>query len=95
MKKALVEAENQQNIIDPNHGYGPRLLTVDEARAYCGGSSRSTWNNWHQSGVVPAPIRVGGRIYWDRHDLDLWIDHLCPGRVKISEIKSSKKERTS
>lgn len=51
----------------------PRLLGKREVATYLG-ISLSTVIRWHKSGELPAPIRLGKRILWDRHQLDLMID---------------------
>lgn len=50
----------------------PRLLTADEATAYMGVKSR------HSLDRVPVrPVRIGGRVLWDRLALDAWLDGLA------------------
>ena len=66
----------------------PILLSVDEARAYCGGLAKSTWSDFDQRGVIPAPVRIGGRVFWRRTDLDAWVAHNCPGRARFEECQA-------
>lgn len=56
------------------------LLSEEEAREYCGGLARSTWSDYNQRGIIPEPVKVGGRNFWRRTDLDLWAAWGCPGR---------------
>lgn len=51
----------------------PRLLGKREVAVYLG-ISLSTVIRWHKSGELPAPIKLGKRILWDRHQLDLMIE---------------------
>ena len=69
------------------------LLSADEARAYCGGLAKSTWCDFDQRGVIPAPVRVGGRVFWRRADLDAWVERNCPGRVRFEESRSAAKQQ--
>lgn len=51
----------------------PRLLGKREVAVYLG-ISLSTVIRWHKSGELPAPIKLGKRILWDRQQLDLMIE---------------------
>lgn len=72
----------------PNIGGAPPaiLLSADDARAYCGGLAKSTWSDFDQRGVIPAAVRVGGRVFWRRADLDLWAAKDCPGRGRFAAV---------
>lgn len=61
----------------------PILLSADAARAYCGGLAKSTWSDFDARGVIPSPVRAGGRVLWRRADLDLWAAKECPGRGRF------------
>ena len=69
-------------------GAGPPtiLLSADEARSYCGGLAKSTWSDFDQRGVIPSAVRVGGRVFWRRFDLDLWAAKDCPGRGRFAAM---------
>ena len=69
----------------------PILLSADEARAYCGGLAKSTWCDFDQRGVIPAAVRIGGRVFWRRADLDAWVDRSCPGRARFEEGQAALK----
>lgn len=47
----------------------PRLLSREEAAAYCGVSPASLDAN-----CPVKPIRIGRRALWDRRALDTWLD---------------------
>lgn len=51
-------------------GMTPRLLSRDEAAAYCGVSP----NMFEEHVGVPAFKGFGSRRLWDRIALDLWLD---------------------
>jgi len=67
----------------------PILLSVDEARAYCGGLPKSTWTDFNVRGVIPASVRIGGRVFWRRIDLDAWVEQRCPGRIRFEESQAA------
>jgi hypothetical protein len=51
-------------------GMMPRLLSRDEAAAYCGVSA----GLFEQRVGIPAVRCFGTRRLWDRHALDRWLD---------------------
>ena len=67
------------------------LLSADDARAYCGGLAKSTWCDFDQRGVIPAAVRIGGRVFWRRADLDAWVERSCPGRARFEESMAAQK----
>jgi len=73
----------------------PILLSVDEARAYCGGLGKSTWSDFDTRGVIPAAVRIGGRVFWRRIDLDAWVDHKCPGRARFEAYLDAMKQQAA
>ena len=73
----------------------PILLSADDARVYCGGLAKSTWCDFDARGVIPAHIRVGGRVFWRRADLDLWAAKDCPGRGRFVAILETENRSTS
>jgi len=52
-------------------GIAPRLLTREQAAAYCG-ISLPTFTNWVRSGILPGPIP--GTHRWDRKAIDAALD---------------------
>jgi predicted DNA-binding transcriptional regulator AlpA len=52
-------------------GIAPRLLTRQQAAAYCG-LSVSGFSQWVKTGRLPGPIR--GTIRWDRKAIDAGLD---------------------
>ena len=50
----------------------PRLLTVDEAAAYLGRTSKAL-RHMVANGTIPA-VREGSRVHLDRADLDRWVE---------------------
>jgi excisionase family DNA binding protein len=55
-----------------NKSEEPRLMSVNEAAAYIGRTSKAL-RHMIGGGTVPA-IREGSRIHLDRADLDQWIE---------------------
>ena len=53
---------------------------------YCGGLAKSTWCDFDTRGVIPEHVRVGGRVFWRRADLDLWAVKDCPGRGRFAAM---------
>ncbi|MFN8684164.1 helix-turn-helix transcriptional regulator [Paracoccus sp. P2] len=41
-----------------------RLRSAREAAAYYGVSTSTLWR-WVQQGLIPEPIRIGGRTFWE------------------------------
>ena len=58
------------------------LLSAADA-AHAVGVSRSGFWKLHASGRVPAPVRLGRRVLWRRHDLELWVAGGCPSRDRF------------
>ena len=52
-------------------GIAPRLLTREQAAAYCGLSVHG-FSEWVRTGRLPGPIR--GTIRWDRKAIDAALD---------------------
>ena len=71
------------------------LLSADDARAHCGGLAKSTWCDFDQRGVIPAAVRIGGRVFWRRADLDAWVERSCPGRARFEESMAVQKPSTT
>jgi len=49
----------------------PRLLSRQQAAAYCG-ASPETFDDYRRRGIVPGPI--SGTNRWDRKLIDTWLD---------------------
>lgn len=52
-------------------GLSPRLLTREQAAAYCG-LSATVFSRWIKAGRIPAPI--SGTARWDKKALDVALD---------------------
>lgn len=63
------------------------LVSEKTARALCGGVAKSTWDKWDSGDIIPAPVRIGGRVFWERLDLQNWLDWGRPGREKFEVLK--------
>jgi predicted DNA-binding transcriptional regulator AlpA len=59
----------------------PGLLRREQAARYCG-AGVSTWDRWTAAGLTPAPVRIGGAVFWSRAELAEWCRHGCPPRTQ-------------
>lgn len=57
-----------------------RLRSAREAAAYYGVSNSTLWR-WLQQGLIPEPIRIGGRTFWDPEALQQHTAKLSAQRV--------------
>jgi predicted DNA-binding transcriptional regulator AlpA len=51
------------------------------------GVARSTFLLLNSSGRVPLPRRLGGRVLWDKRELESWFAAGCPIREKWENMK--------
>ncbi|NFV80061.1 hypothetical protein [Magnetospirillum aberrantis] len=63
MAAALKHLENLPN--------WPRLMSVDQAAAYCGLSGEA-----FRQHVTVQPLRFGRRVLYDRMKIDSWLDEI-------------------
>lgn len=57
----------------------PRLLTQEDASAYCG-MAVATFRR-----LCPVePLQISNRIYWDRWAIDDWIDDISRAQAEIT-----------
>ena len=47
-----------------------RLLTLNELRNVLGGRGRTTIYRDIAAGRIPAPIKIGGRLYWREDEIE-------------------------
>jgi predicted DNA-binding transcriptional regulator AlpA len=76
---AILEALGKPPATDVNQPMesGATLLTKAEAARLCG-LGRSTFDAYRAAGWVPAPVKVGNVLRWNRSDLLVWIEQGCP-----------------
>jgi excisionase family DNA binding protein len=72
---------------DPRHTRRKSLLLRVLQAAEFLGVSRATFYRLDRSGLVPAPIRLGGSRRWHREHLRSWMDAGCPTRQTWERIK--------
>ena len=53
-----------------------RLLNFSELRVMLGNRSRSSVYRDLDAGRLPAPVRIGGRLYWRESDLSKFVEEL-------------------
>lgn len=56
-----------------------RLLDSDQAATLLSVSKRHL-HRLRDSGAIPAPIRLGRSVRWDRQQLEAWIAKGCPSK---------------
>jgi hypothetical protein len=59
----------------------PRGMSKEQAAAYAGCETTSTFNDWIRRGIMPGPIP--GRHKWDRKAIDAAFDRLSDLRPTI------------
>ena len=57
----------------------PGLLRPADAAAFCS-TGRSTWDRWSAAGLTPAPLKIGGAVFYSRRELAEWCRRGCPPR---------------
>ncbi|MBS3735060.1 MAG: helix-turn-helix domain-containing protein [Phycisphaerae bacterium] len=55
------------------------MMTVDDVAKFLGCSARTVYR-LIATGAMPAPLRIGGLIRWQREVLESWIARGCPRR---------------
>jgi predicted DNA-binding transcriptional regulator AlpA len=53
------------------------------------GVSTATWYRLHSAEKTPASTRLGGRVFWRRDDLELWVHLGCPDRKRFEAIRGA------
>jgi predicted DNA-binding transcriptional regulator AlpA len=69
----------------------PLLLSTKEVIVLLG-IGRRTLTDHMKAGLVPRPIRLAGRVLWDRQDLEKWIAAGAPPRAEWEAMKGGQKE---
>lgn len=64
-------------LVAPASPSGPLLLTAEEFAEMMQVSTRTLWR-LRSAGLVPAPIRIGGTVRWNRDQVVGWIAEGCP-----------------
>jgi predicted DNA-binding transcriptional regulator AlpA len=57
------------------HSAGMRLLSVRDGAAFYGVGISTYWR-WLKKGLIPSPIRIGGRTLWCIDDLEEHLNQL-------------------
>lgn len=69
---------------DPNSA-APLMLTADEFAATLRISRAHFWR-LESAGKLPAPLRLGRVVRWDRRVVEAWIDAGAPTRQQWEQI---------
>ena len=76
-KKERVRVNNEQETRKKE--IAPRLLGIDQTAAYLGIAAKTIRNRIGLKAINPFPVkpkRIGGRVLFDKKELDLFIDSL-------------------
>ncbi len=65
-------------------------ISADEVAAICGVSLRSV-RTWDTSGLIPAPVRIGGRNLWSVRELRAWLAAGAPSREDWERRKAERR----
>jgi prophage regulatory protein len=60
-----------------------RYLTFNDLRAKLGGRARSTVYLDVEAGRLPAPMKLGGRLYWCEPDVDARLRDLAMAQLEL------------
>jgi len=76
----------------------PALVDVRTVAAMCGCSTRHIYR-LAAAGRMPAPVRLGALVRWNRKTIESWIDHGCPAVKRTegpgpAELSASSPRRT-
>ncbi len=63
----------------------PALLTPKAAAGYLS-LGRTTLDRWVALGLVPAPVKVGGKVLHAREKLEVWTRHDCPDAAEFAAV---------
>jgi excisionase family DNA binding protein len=72
-ERLAVKVRARLNEHGPSTSVRPRLLTVEQAAVYIGRTKASV-QHMIAEGSLPV-VRSDRRVFLDRADLDLWVDH--------------------
>lgn len=64
----------------PSHLSQKKLASVRDAAEYYGVGTSTLWR-WLQQGLIPEPVRIGGRTFWEVEVLE---QHLSDLRAKAT-----------
>ena len=54
------------------------LLTTKEVAKMVNAGERTVWR-WSRSGIMPAPLKIGGKaVRFRRADITAWVEEGCP-----------------
>jgi predicted DNA-binding transcriptional regulator AlpA len=88
----VTNATNEQPAAEPPATACTRpeaLLIPDVQAAALAGVSRATWHRLRVQGKVPAPVRLGRAVRWNRADIVAWIEAACPDSATWNAIRAS------
>ena len=83
------DRQSQKEPKGPPSGASPRrlLISTAEVAALLTVSVRHL-RRLHASGKVPAPVKVGAAIRWNREEIERWVAAGCPDRATWEVLNS-------
>lgn len=61
----------------PDNSREPLLISVSELATILKCSTRTVWR-MESAGLLPSPVRFGGKVRWRYQDIIQWIEKNCP-----------------
>ena len=58
--------------------YDRKMLVGAESLAWLMECDASTIRRWSRTGIMPSPLKIGGRTLWDAEAIRTWIRDGCP-----------------
>ncbi len=75
--------------MDTSTAVQPILLSAAESAKLLG-IGRSLFYSLRSEGKLPRPRQLGGRVLWQKSELEKWIDHNCPTQQQWEQMKKQK-----
>ncbi len=82
VKAKSPEHTSEPKTLQPRPPRWPALMRAQTACAYCD-VSPSTWKNYNNRRVIPAPHTIEGCVVWKKTELDLWMAWGFPGSSSV------------
>jgi predicted DNA-binding transcriptional regulator AlpA len=70
----------------------PAVFTLAELARYLNRGSSSIYRDL-ALGIIPSPVKIGGRQMWRRVEIDAWLDAGCPSRDEWEARRTAERSR--
>ncbi|WP_235917055.1 helix-turn-helix transcriptional regulator [Maritimibacter harenae] len=64
-------------LCEPTRSTTMRLLNFNELQTVLGGRGRTTIYRDVAAGRIPAPIKIGGRLYWREDEVETFVEEMA------------------